>query len=165
MPFNGRRVVTGLNGEGKSCVISDKKVEDLFPRNLPSASIALVWRTEEYPVSNDSNEETAENFDPAMFDSSSSMFILLKAEPGGSPAWHATNTIDYLVVLSGRIMLDLEAGGVELGVGDLVIDRGVNHSWKVIGDEPAVMAASLIRSDPLGAGSRFDESFTQRFAQ
>lgn len=156
MAFSNRRVVTGLNGEGKSCVISDMALDE-----IPGCQghRALIWRTEGFPVNNDGNDDSAEPFEAGMFASSSSMFLMRKTEPGEFLSWHATDTIDYVVVLSGRFELGLEAESVEVGAGDLVIDRGVIHSWRTLGDEPAVMLAALVRAEPVGAGANLGSNF------
>jgi mannose-6-phosphate isomerase-like protein (cupin superfamily) len=43
--------------------------------------------------------------------------------------WHTTATIDVDVILSGRMALELPDGRVELGPGDVVVQRGTNHRW------------------------------------
>jgi len=62
---------------------------------------------------------------------------------------HTTRTVDYIVVLSGRVTLLLDKGEVELKPFDVVVQRGTNHGWVNRGDEPAVMAAILIDAKPL----------------
>ena len=42
---------------------------------------------------------------------------------------HRTETIDYAVVLEGEITLLLDDQDVVLKAGDIVIQRGNNHSW------------------------------------
>src|SRR5262249_12509839 len=117
--------------------------------------------------SNDSNEETSVPFAGGLFDMSSSMLLILKAEPSQGVAtgdnWHATDTIDYVVVISGRIRLQLEEGEVDLNPGDLVVDRGSVHSWQGLGDEPALMIASVVRANPVGAGFQADAPMWKRF--
>ena len=62
---------------------------------------------------------------------------------------HTTRTVDYIVVLSGRVTLLLDKGEVELKPFDVVVQRGTNHGWVNRGTEPAVMAAILIDAKPL----------------
>jgi quercetin dioxygenase-like cupin family protein len=62
---------------------------------------------------------------------------------------HTTRTVDYIVVLSGRVTLLLDKGEVELKPCDVVVQRGSNHGWVNRGTEPAVMAAILIDAKPL----------------
>jgi quercetin dioxygenase-like cupin family protein len=157
MAFDIRRVVTGIDSEGKSCVVSDTRLDQIPAcQNDPT----VIWRTQTFPVNNEGNAEAAVPFDIGVFDSSS-FFLLFTAEPGKPSAWHATDSIDYVAVLKGRVVLELEAGGVELAAGDLVVDRGVTHSWRAVGDEPAVMLCSVVRADPVGRGSHFGDNFEQ----
>ncbi len=62
---------------------------------------------------------------------------------------HTTRTVDYIIVLSGRVTLLLDKGEVELKPFDVVVQRGTNHGWVNRGTEPAVMAAILIDAKPL----------------
>ena len=51
-------------------------------------------------------------------------------EPGAVSPMHRTETIDYGVVLSGRMALLLDDGSeTPLGPGDLVVQRGTDHAW------------------------------------
>ncbi|QKS01095.1 cupin domain-containing protein [Sphingomonas sp. CL5.1] len=157
MTFTNRRIVTGLNENGKSCVISDTSLGD-----IPGcqSSPAIIWQTGDFPVDNRGREEAAGPFGVSTF-GKSSFAVMFRVEPDTAAAWHATDTIDYLIILSGRIELSLEAGTVELGTGDILVDRGVPHSWRALDGKPATMFAALVRAAPLGTGSYFDESFTQ----
>lgn len=158
MAFTHRRIVTGLNDEGKSCVVSDKTLNQIPAcQGVP----AVIWKTDDYPVSNLGNEEAAAPFGTETF-SSSTFFLLFSPSGADAPsAWHTTDTIDYVIVLSGKVLLELETGSVELKTGDLIIDRGVKHSWRDIGDEPATLLAAVIRAAPLGAGASFGDNFDQ----
>ena len=60
------------------------------------------------------------------------------------PAMHKTRTVDYGILLSGRIKLLLDEGERELQPFDVVIQRGTNHGWVNPGPEPALMAFILI---------------------
>ena len=71
---------------------------------------------------------------------------LVEMAPGGptEAGWHATPTIDIDVILAGRVAMELDGGvTVELGPGDSVVQRGTNHRWWAIGDEPARWAAIM----------------------
>jgi len=66
----------------------------------------------------------------------------LDAETGheGDAAMHASNTIDYEVVLSGKIDLELPGGKVHTLVpGDLLVMAGAPHAWKNRYDEDCLM--------------------------
>jgi mannose-6-phosphate isomerase-like protein (cupin superfamily) len=69
-------------------------------------------------------------------------------EPGGF-GWHRTNTVDYGIVLSGRIRLELDNGVKRtLEQGDCVIQNGTRHAWRNEFEDPCFMAFIMI-----GAGS------------
>lgn len=143
-----RRVVTGLNAEGKSCVVIDGPV----PRLGNTAN--LVWRTAAVPADNSGTADAAAPFDMAMLHDGGTNFILTELPPGltGEPFMHATDSIDYLVVVSGEVVLVLEAGEVTLRAGDFIVDRGVIHAWRNDGAVPAVYASVTIPAHPVGQG-------------
>ncbi len=157
MAFNNRRVVTGLDATGKSCVISDARLDQL---PVCATDPTVIWQSDEFPASNAGHADGARAFSIDSF-KSSNFWVMFSQAPGKPSAWHATDTLDYVVVLSGRVMLELETGGVELGPGDLIVDRGVTHSWCALGDQPAVMLAVVQRAAPVGDGSHFSADFAQ----
>jgi mannose-6-phosphate isomerase-like protein (cupin superfamily) len=65
----------------------------------------------------------------------------------GQPGMHKTDTVDYIILLSGRVSMLLDDGEVHLEPMDVVIQRGTNHAWVNRGDEPAVLAGILIDAD------------------
>lgn len=143
-----RRVVTGLNAEGKSCVLIDGPV----PRHGPAAN--LVWRSAAVPADNAGGEDAAVPYHMAMLHDGGSNFILTELPPGmgGDAFMHATDTIDYLVMMSGEVVLALETGEVTLRAGDLIVDRGVIHGWRNDGAETAVFASVTLPARPVGEG-------------
>lgn len=65
------------------------------------------------------------------------------------PGMHKTDTVDYIILLSGQVSLILDDGEVAMEPMDVVIQRGTNHAWVNHGDEPAVLAGVLIDADPV----------------
>ncbi len=59
---------------------------------------------------------------------------------GADPRFHATDTLDFAVVLQGEVELQLQPGGpVEtLRQGSCFVLTGVQHYWRVTSDEPLV---------------------------
>jgi len=57
---------------------------------------------------------------------------------------HRTETIDYGVVLRGKVWLVLDADEVELGPGDIVVQRGTNHAWSNRSEETVRMVFVLL---------------------
>lgn len=66
------------------------------------------------------------------------------------PAMHRTRTIDYIVLLSGRVTLLLDEAEVDLEPFDSVVQRGTNHAWVNRGDSPALLAAVLVDAAETG---------------
>lgn len=142
-----RRVVTGLNSEGKSTVILDGPI----PR-LNAMSAALAWRTDAAVADNSGNEDTAVPYAIELLHSGGSNFAVCEFPPGAEAFMHATDTLDYLIVLSGNVTLVLEKGEAALGPGDFVVDRGVLHGWRNDGAEPCTCAVVNLPSHPVGKG-------------
>ena len=70
------------------------------------------------------------------------------------PMMHKTSTVDYIIVLKGEIYAVMETGEKLLRAGDILVQRGTNHSWSVRGNEPCIVAAVLVSAKPLSGGSR-----------
>jgi len=145
-----RRVVTGIGGDGKSCILFDGPI----PPNSPATG--LVWHTEAIPADNSGSADMGQaEFSFEMMHSGASTFMIAEYQPGTAAEqtyWHATDTIDYLVVLKGEIVLELEAGEVRMQAGDFIVDRGIVHSWRNDGPEVAASAIVTIPALPVGKG-------------
>ena len=62
-----------------------------------------------------------------------------------NPGMHTTDTVDYIVVLSGEADLELDDGAsVHLEPGDCVVQRGTRHAWRNTGSLPFVAAAVMV---------------------
>jgi mannose-6-phosphate isomerase-like protein (cupin superfamily) len=60
-----------------------------------------------------------------------------------NPGMHATDSVDYGVILSGKITMELDDGEVtELVPGDVWIQNGTRHAWRV--EEKCTMAVVLV---------------------
>ncbi|MDX8440255.1 cupin domain-containing protein [Mesorhizobium australafricanum] len=77
---------------------------------------------------------------------------LTEASPGiaermesDSPGMHQTPTVDYVTVVKGRLILELDDGKtVELNAGDTVVQQGARHAWRNPTDEPATISVVLL---------------------
>ena len=56
---------------------------------------------------------------------------------GKRTAMHRTQTLDYVVVIEGELVLLLEKSEVTLKQGDVVVQRGTNHAWENRSDKVA----------------------------
>ena len=57
---------------------------------------------------------------------------------------HLTQTIDYIIVLSGEITLLLDHDEVMLTPFDVVIQQATNHAWVNRSSDPALLAVVMI---------------------
>ena len=61
---------------------------------------------------------------------------------------HFTDSVDYLVVISGEMHMLMEDGTeVLLQPGHCIVQRGTKHAWVNRGDVPCVLAAILVNAD------------------
>ena len=66
-----------------------------------------------------------------------------------NPALHQTNTIDYIVVLSGKVDVELGNGATRtLTAGSILIMGGITHAWSNHYDEPCTYLAILNGAHP-----------------
>jgi len=142
-----RRVVTGIGEDGKSRVIIDGPI----PRHNNIAA-ALAWRTTQQPADNGGDADAAVPYTIDLLHDSESNFAICEFPAGAEAYMHATDTIDYLVILSGEVTLVLEGGEAALGPGDFVVDRGVMHGWRNDGAVPCVAAVVNLPAKPVGNG-------------
>jgi mannose-6-phosphate isomerase-like protein (cupin superfamily) len=69
---------------------------------------------------------------------------------------HGTDTMDWLILLSGELTLLVDDGEVTLKPFDTVIQGGTNHGWINRGSVPAVIAAVGIAAEALDRGAYAD---------
>lgn len=62
--------------------------------------------------------------------------------------YHATDTIDYIVVLDGEITCCFEAGEVTIKAGDTFVQRGTKHAWENRSDKPCRFTSILVGAFP-----------------
>ena len=79
------------------------------------------------------------------------VFRVLQLQPNNTQRVHRTDSIDYAVVLSGEIEMELEPGEptTHLKAGDVIVQRGTIHNWINRGTEPCTIAFVLIDAKPV----------------
>jgi quercetin dioxygenase-like cupin family protein len=83
---------------------------------------------------------------------SGTLFTYAEIDPGfgvDEPGWHATDTIDYVVVLKGEVYFLLDEEQVLLKAGDMLVIRGIRHAWVNRSIEPCILGGAMIGSSPL----------------
>ncbi|BCH35708.1 hypothetical protein MesoLjLc_76380 [Mesorhizobium sp. L-8-10] len=70
--------------------------------------------------------------------------IAERMEPD-NPGMHETPTVDYVTVVRGTVVLELDDGKtVELHPGDTVVQQGTRHAWRNPASEPATISVVLL---------------------
>jgi len=142
-----RRVVTDHDDNARAIIRSDKA---FAPQVIPSgdAAFSLLWATADVPA--DNNDETdGRELDTGLTLHQGSVIRIVDMLPGGISPMHRTNSIDYGIVLSGQVELELDDGAkTVLGPGDICIQRGTMHLWRTVGDEPCRIVFVLIEAAP-----------------
>jgi quercetin dioxygenase-like cupin family protein len=152
MTLQIRRVVTGHSAEGHAKVEIDENVNNVIS-NRPGASSSVIWATKGFPVNNDGfSDPTSGSFKTTV--EGGTVFRVVRYEPGVTPRNHRTDSIDYAVVISGAIEMELDDGVVvKLKAGDVLVQRGTIHNWVNRGTEDCIIAFVLISARPVEAGT------------
>ena len=146
-----RRIVTGFNDDGKSIILIDADATNHIDAPGPDLRITDIWVTETIPADNTGFEDMGER-EPARTLESGTIFRYVEFDPGhgvDEPLWHATDTVDYVVIVKGELYCMMDEGEVLLKAGDLLVQRGTNHAWVNRSNESCVMVGVMISAIPL----------------
>lgn len=163
-----RRVVTEIDAKGRAMWTSDGPPPGLvaMPDGL---GVANVWAFEAAPSSvADGVDALAEPFtlepppggmswrvlrlpapDPRHPREQQFLDVPGQDGPGRPRGMHATDTLDLMTVLDGRIELEMEDGRVQLAAGDTVVQRGTQHRWRVLDGRPCTYSVVMLRPEPM----------------
>lgn len=148
-----RRVVTGHDAKNVAKVLIDGVATN--DRGSPGRSRVLMWCTDAMPTDLAIGERV-EDMGARMLGTApppNGTRFTINDIPAGAPGvMHRTETVDYCIVLAGEIDMDMDDSSIHLKAGDVVIQRGTNHSWVNRGTEPARIAFVLVDATPLGIG-------------
>jgi quercetin dioxygenase-like cupin family protein len=145
-----RRVITGHDDNGKAVVKIDEIVKDLKV-GRPGVLVAPIWTTHGFPVDNDGAKDSAA-LQVGTTLPGGTVLRVVEFGPGVQARNHRTNSIDYAVVMSGEIDMEIDGTLIRLRAGDVLVQRGTIHNWVNNGKEPCVIAFSLIDAKPVMAG-------------
>lgn len=134
-----RRVVTGLDAQGRSCILIDGPAK------------RVIWSAKGLPADNSGASDAGGG--RFRFPTEGADFVFSDFQPGTGAFMHATDTLDFLVVLSGEVTLITEAGETKLRAGDVLVDRGVLHAWRNDSDKPCRIVNVLCPARPVGKGA------------
>ncbi len=145
-PLRPGHVSTDLWKTGAAPVVLKANMEDPTggPKQIHPLPGGTVFRISELAP----EPEAVRNLDPArareVFKAMGNEGAATYGRGGRHPMMHRTETIDYAVVLEGRVTLVLDDEDVELAAGDVVIQCGTNHAWSNRSDKPCRMLYVLI---------------------
>lgn len=144
--FAPRRVVTGHDRSGKSVILSDGPPPQHHGMHGPEvgADFFEIWNSP-LPVPKLTAAEAEPNERAfTIMPVSGHLLRIIEIYPpsqgGKRTVMHRTSTVDYVVVISGEVVLVLDDSEVTLRQGDVVVQRGTDHAWENRSTVPARMA-------------------------
>ncbi len=142
--LNVRRVVTGHDQHGKAVTIIDD-AGGVAANPRPGVQTVLVWTTDATPADLVGADDRGAQVVPRAPAYRGSTFRVIEFAPGNERDMHVTPMIDYAVVISGEIDMELDDGlEAHLCAGDVLVQRATVHNWANRGSEPCVIAFVLI---------------------
>ncbi|MDR3511940.1 MAG: cupin domain-containing protein [Caulobacteraceae bacterium] len=175
MPQAIRRIVTGHDAQGRSNITFVGDAPNVLDSAAwPGSRVTEIWVTEEIPVDNtglvdrgarpirhdptpggtifrvvEIPPESKTTIDTAAaFAELGSARVPTAEDSAKHASMHATDSVDYLVVISGEMHMIMEDGEMLLRPGDCIVQRGTKHAWSNRGQVPCVMAAILVDAHP-----------------
>jgi quercetin dioxygenase-like cupin family protein len=160
-----RRVVTGHDAGGDAVFVSDAQPPHAVV--MPGGTgVADLWAFDAHPTSVDDGVEPTGGFPlepppggmwwryirlplPDQSLPREEQYLVPPGVHDGPPGMHATDTVDVAVVVEGAIELETEAdaGAVRVEIGDVVIQQGTQHRWRVVGDGPCAYLVAMFAVD------------------
>ena len=157
MALRVRRVVTGHDREGRAIATIDEVSQNLRSAR-PGATACVVWTSHGFPVDNTGEADEGRRETGTTLDNGT-VFRILELQPGNTPRVHRTDSLDYAVVMSGEIDMELDGSTTHLTAGDVIVQRGTVHNWVNRGTEPCVIAFVLIAAKPVQVGGKVLPAF------
>ncbi|HYM05597.1 MAG TPA: cupin domain-containing protein [Terriglobales bacterium] len=173
--MNVRCVVTGQKESGKSVFVRDAPVEPITLSLLPGFEFHRLWGSESVPklpsdgtapphpryfppkggfrfglftVPPETRETGLNNLGPALAELQQKLPGMVEALELDNPGMHTTDTVDFDVILSGEVYLELDDGAeVLLKAGDCVVQNGTRHAWRNRSSENCVIAVTLVGAE------------------
>lgn len=172
-----RCVVTGRNPSGKSAIAKDAAIEPVTLSLLPGFEFHRIWGGDAVPkLPSDGTPPPHPSYFPPpggfrfLFfftvppnthklpehaDLAAAFGELQEKLPGlaevmepMNPGMHTTDTVDFDVILSGEVYLELDDGAeVFLKAGDCVVQNGTRHAWHNRSSQNCVVAVAIVGAE------------------
>lgn len=174
-----RRIVTGHDREGRSCVASDgPSPHSMTLAGVSNFGVTDIWKTDRSPASNRGAADACSGAISLAPPAHGTVFRVVEFPPdreyvgkwqpdaafgsmgeSGSQAihsqasrhegMHTTNSVDYAFVLEGEIWAVLDRDEVLMKTGDVLVQRGTSHAWSNRSERPCMVGFVLIDAEPL----------------
>ena len=177
--MNVRCVVTGQTESGKAVFVGDAPVEPITLSVLPGFEFHRFWGSESVPkLPSDGTAPLPPRYFPPKRGFRFGLFTvppqaqepaepvdldrafaeLQQKLPGmaevlelENPGMHTTDTVDFDVILSGEVYLELDDGAeVLLKAGDCVVQNGTPHAWRNRSSQNCIIAVTLVGAERSG---------------
>lgn len=115
-----------------------------------------IWQTSKMPVDLDKESPIENKLFPTVINNGTYFryVVILPDKDLGNmtyannsnahPLMHKTQSLDYIVIMSGEVYLVTESDETLLKAGDIVIQRATHHAWSNRSEEPCVQIAILL---------------------
>ncbi|MFI6936803.1 cupin domain-containing protein [Streptomyces sp. NPDC050287] len=145
-----RRLVTGHDDQGRAVFVEDAPC----PHALPTKGDVITLELWQHSGPPDNAQAYEDPIGPVVSippPAGGSVFRIVEfpADPSVVPYLHRTASLDYCVVLEGEIHAVLDDEERLLRTGDIVIQRGTNHSWANRSGRPCLVLFVLIDAPPI----------------
>ena len=141
------RVVTGHDESGLAVIRSEDWTEPQ-PVVPGIADFLLLWTTATVPADNNDETEGRERA-AGLTLHGGSVIRVVDMLPGGESPMHRSNSIDYGIVLTNEIELELDSGERRtVKAGGIIVQRGTNHLWRNTTNQPTRIVFVLTEALP-----------------
>ena len=140
-----KRVVNGWGASGEPTVLFEGEPPAHF--DFGEAQSYEIWRTASVPADyRPTDDPTRDDFhvEPPL---GGSICRIATYKPGARIDIHSTETVDYMIVISGELTLVLNDREITLAPGDVVVQLAAPHGWANKGSEECVAAAVLLTAE------------------
>jgi mannose-6-phosphate isomerase-like protein (cupin superfamily) len=136
-----RRVVTSDGADGRGVVIADGEPGNAVELN--GTRLVRLWETPGIPAALPLRGDAGATAGNAYREGFAGTSFYVAELPGGSRApsipMHRNATVDYMAILSGRIVFKIEDREIELAAGDTLVQGGNLHTWINRWEEPCLL--------------------------
>jgi mannose-6-phosphate isomerase-like protein (cupin superfamily) len=136
-----RRVVTTDDANGRGVLLADGEPTNSIVLN--GTRLTRLWEAPGLPAALPLEGDAGATAGNAYRDGFVGTSFYIAELPGGARApsipMHRNRTLDYMAILSGRIVLKIESRELELAPGDVLVQGGNLHTFENRWDETCLL--------------------------